>query len=119
MGKTIPLNRIQIDAEARGIQGLRFEAPEDRSLPGILAPALRTVLLKLDRMKGATDTAKKAMRALAGFVGAMKMKFGDVEVGIEVDADRSTLRHWGSPTTSSWGSRQRHTRFPSQFRKTP
>jgi hypothetical protein len=88
VGKTVLLNRIQIDAEERGIHGVRLEAPEDRSLPGILAPSMRVALLKLDRMKAATAGGKKALRALAGFIGAMKVKFGDVEVGVDVDPEK-------------------------------
>jgi hypothetical protein len=88
VGKTVLLNRVQLDAEERGIHGMRLEAPEDRSLPGILAPAMRAALLKLDRARAATAVGKKAMRALAGFVGAMKIKYGDVEVGLEVEAEK-------------------------------
>lgn len=88
VGKTVLLNRVQLDAEERGIHGMRLEAPEDRSLPGILAPAMRAALLKLDRARAATALGKKAMRALAGFVGAMKIKYGDVEVGLEVEAEK-------------------------------
>jgi hypothetical protein len=87
VGKTVLLNRVQLDAEERGIHGMRLEAPEDRSLPGILAPAMRAALLRLDRARAATAVGKKAMRALAGFVGAMKIKYGDVEVGLEVEPE--------------------------------
>jgi len=88
VGKTVLLNRIQLDAEVRGIHGVRLEAPEDRSLPGILAPSMRAALLKLDRARAATAGGKRALRALAGFIGAMKLKFGDVEVGVDVAAER-------------------------------
>jgi AAA ATPase domain len=88
VGKTVLLNRVQLDAEERGIHGMRLEAPEDRSLPGILAPAMRAALLKLDRARAATAVGKTAMRALAGFVGAMKIKYGDVEVGLEVEPEK-------------------------------
>ena len=88
VGKTVLLNRVQLDAEERGIHGMRLEAPEDRSLPGILAPAMRAALLKLDRARAATALGKKAMRALAGFAGAMKIKYGDVEVGLEVEPEK-------------------------------
>ena len=88
VGKTVLLDRVQLDAEERGIHGVRLEAPEDRSLPGILAPAMRAALIKLDRARAATAVGKKAMRALAGFIGAMKVKYGDVEVGLEVEAEK-------------------------------
>jgi hypothetical protein len=44
VGKTVLLNRIRLEAEARGFATVRIEAPEGRSLPGLLAPALRTAL---------------------------------------------------------------------------
>jgi hypothetical protein len=88
VGKTVLLNRIRLDAEARGIVCVALEAPEDRSLPALIAPALRATLLKLDRKAAAGIAAKRALRALAGFIGAMKVKFGDVEVGLDVDPER-------------------------------
>jgi hypothetical protein len=88
VGKTVLLNRILLDAEARGIVGVRLEAPEDRSLPALLAPSLRATLLKLDRVEAIGTGAKRAMRALAGFVGAMKLRYADVEVGFDVDPER-------------------------------
>src|SRR5688572_32629886 len=49
VGKTVLLNRIRLDAEARGIASVRVEAPEERSLPALLIPALRAALLRLSR----------------------------------------------------------------------
>src|ERR1700683_1407910 len=63
VGKTVLLNRIQQDAEAAGIHGVRIEAPEGRSLPGALAPALRSALIKIDRAKATTDAVRKAFKA--------------------------------------------------------
>jgi len=88
VGKTVLLNRIQQDAEAAGIQGVRIEAPEGRSLPGTLAPALRSALIKIDRTKATSAAVKKAFTALAGFVGAMKLKYGDVELGVDVESEK-------------------------------
>lgn len=85
VGKTVLLNRIQLDAQATGILGVRIEAPEDRSLPGVLSPALRGALIKLDFAKASTAVVKRAWRALAGFVGAMKVRYGDVEIGLDVE----------------------------------
>src|SRR6187402_3012555 len=47
VGKTVLLDRMRDDAEASGIQTLRIEAPEGRSLPAMLAPQLRLTLLRL------------------------------------------------------------------------
>ena len=40
VGKTVLLDQMRRDAEAGGIHTVRIEAPEHRSLPAILAPAL-------------------------------------------------------------------------------
>jgi hypothetical protein len=88
VGKTVLLNRIRIDAEAREIVTVNMEAPEERSLPGLLAPALRAALIRLDRIQAATAGVRKALRALAGFVSALKMKHGDIEVALDVDPEK-------------------------------
>jgi hypothetical protein len=87
VGKTVLLNKMRIDAEARGLAIVRIEAPEDRSLPALLAPALRTALFRLRRMDSAKAGLAKAMRALAGFVGALKVKYADVEVGLDLEPE--------------------------------
>ncbi len=85
VGKTVLLDRIREEAEAAGIHTLFVEAPENRSLPAILAPRLRQALLKLSRHDRARDMAQRALRGLAGFVTAMKkMKYQDIEVGLDV-----------------------------------
>src|SRR5712691_4362952 len=57
VGKTALLDRMRDDAEAVGIQTLRIEAPERRSLPAMLAPELRQALLRLSRNANARDLA--------------------------------------------------------------
>jgi len=98
VGKTVLLDRMRIDAEGTGIQTLRVEAPEGRSLPAILAPQLRQALLRLSRNAQAKDTAQRALRALAGFAKSLKVKYEDIEVGFDFDpepglADNGDLEH--------------------------
>ena len=81
VGKTVLLNRLNQDAEVKGITTLMLEAPERKSLPALLAPALRTAILKLDRLAAGGELAKKALRGLGSFIQAMKVKYADVEVG--------------------------------------
>ena len=88
VGKTVLLNRIRVDAEAREIVTVHMEAPEERSLPALLAPALRAALIRLDRKQAASAGVRKALRALAGFVSALKMKHGDIEVALDVDPEK-------------------------------
>src|SRR3990172_101758 len=73
VGKTVLLDRMRDDAAATGIQTLRIEAPENRSLPALLAPELRQALLRLSRNEQAKDLAQRALRALAGFAKALKI----------------------------------------------
>ena len=87
VGKTVLLDRMREDAEAAGIQTIRVEAPENRSLPALLAPQLRLALLRLSRNEQAKDLATRALRALAGFAKALKVKYGDIEVGLDFDPE--------------------------------
>jgi hypothetical protein len=98
VGKTVLLDRIRGDAEAAGIHTIRIEAPEGRSLPAILAPQLRQALLRLSSVASAKDFAVRGLRALAGFAGKMKLKYQDLEVGLDYEpepglADNGDLEH--------------------------
>lgn len=98
VGKTVLLDRMRDDAEGRGIQTMRIEAPESRSLPALLAPQLRVALLRLSRNDLARDLAQRALRGLAGFAKALKVKYEDIEVGFDFDpepglADNGDLEH--------------------------
>lgn len=87
VGKTVLLDKMRDDAEAVGIHTLRAEAPEDRSLPSLLAPEIRQCLLRLSRSEKAKSLAQRALRALAGFVGALKFKYEDIEVGLDFEPE--------------------------------
>ena len=87
VGKTVLLNRIRLDAEVRGIASVKVEAPEERSLPALLIPALRATLLRLSRGEVLKDSLLRGMRALAGFTKALKVKYQDIEVSIDVDPE--------------------------------
>ena len=88
VGKTVLLNAIRLDAEARGIASVRIEAPEERSLPALLAPALRAALIRLRRIDAVKAGLGRATKALAGFVGALKLKYADIEVGLDLDTEQ-------------------------------
>ncbi len=98
VGKTVLLDRMRAEAEQRGIYTLRVEAPENRSLPAILAPELRVALLRLSRAERAKDAAQRALRGLAGFARALKLRYDDIEVGLDFEpepglADNGNLEH--------------------------
>lgn len=87
VGKTVLLDRMRSDAEAVGIHTIRIEAPENRSLPALLAPQLRQSLLRLSRIEKAKERATRALRGLTGFAKALKIKYNDIEVGFDFDAE--------------------------------
>ena len=87
VGKTVLLDRIREDAEAQGMYALSAEAPETRSLPSIVAPQLRQALLRLSRQTAARHLAQRGLRALAGFASALKVKYQDIEVGLDFEPE--------------------------------
>lgn len=87
VGKTVLLDRMARNARAAGMHVVSVEAPETRSLPALLAPDLRVVLLELSRVGRARDAAHRALRALAGFARSLKLKYQDIEVGIDFEPE--------------------------------
>lgn len=87
VGKTVMLERMRLEAEAQGVVTLRAEAPEGRSLPSLLAPMLRGALLRLSQVERAKAHAQRALRGLAGFAKALKLKYRDLEVGIDFEPE--------------------------------
>lgn len=64
----------------------------------MIAPQLRQALLRLSRSKQAKDLARRALRGLAGFVGALKLQYDDIQVGLDFEpepglADNGDLEH--------------------------
>ena len=87
MGKTVLLDQLMKDAEADGICCVRAETPENRSLPGLLAPQVRLALLQLSRVESARHAVHKGLQALAGFAKTLKVKYGDLEVGFDAEPE--------------------------------
>ncbi|TVR78340.1 MAG: ATP-binding protein [Rhodospirillales bacterium] len=88
VGKTVLLNKIRLEAEARGLATVEIEAPEDRSLPGLLAAPLRATLLRLSRGEAARAALGSALRALRSFVDSFKVRYQDVEVGLDFEPEK-------------------------------
>ncbi len=87
VGKTVLLERMRLDAERSGVHTIRIEAPENRSLPALLAPQLRLALLRLSHVESAKAFAQRGLRALAGFAKALKVKYEDLEVGLDLEPE--------------------------------
>jgi len=88
VGKTVLLNKVSLESEARGFAVVNIEAPEDRTLPGILVPALRATLLRFSRIKAVKTGFARALRALASFAKTLKVKYEDIEFGLDIEVER-------------------------------
>lgn len=86
VGKTVLLTTIRNQAEGEGIVVVAMEAPENRSLPAMLVPALRASLLKLDRMKQAGQKIRRALSALAGFVKP-RVSYEGFEIALDFEIE--------------------------------
>lgn len=84
VGKTVLLNHLALEADANGFAIIHIETPERRSLPALIIPSLRSALIKMDRLTAAGEMGKKALRVLGSFVSAMKLKYQDVEFGLDL-----------------------------------
>ena len=87
VGKTVLLNKIALEAEAKHFYVIRIESPEDRSLPAILIPTIRSTLLKISKGEAIKNKLAKAMRAVGGFANALRIKYTDIEIGLNFDKE--------------------------------
>lgn len=90
VGKTVLLNEIKRQAEASGYRAVAIEAHEERPLGPLLAPYLRSLLFDLDRVAGAGDKVKRGLRVLRSFVGALKLTYNDITIGLDVDPEQGS-----------------------------
>jgi hypothetical protein len=87
VGKTVLLLKSSEYAESKGMLVTRVEAPESRSLPALLGPGLRLAMIRLEKKSPARELARRALRGLAGFAGALKVKYQDIEFGLDLDPE--------------------------------
>lgn len=88
VGKTVLLNEMERLAEEANYKTILIEAHEDKSLGALLAPALRKLLFNLDRLAGAGHKVRRGLSVLKSFLNTIKVKVGDVEFGLDIDAER-------------------------------
>jgi hypothetical protein len=101
VGKTVLLNRVREMAEERAFLTIFIEAHEEKSLPALLIPPLRKVLLRLNTADQVGDLARRGLRVLKSFASNFKAKVSiadgvDVELGIQPElgaADSGDLEH--------------------------
>lgn len=87
VGKTVLLNEIDGLAKRLGCRTLVFENHEGKSLPALLVPPLRALLLQLDRGEQVNAYVKRGLRVLKGFAKAVKVKHGEIEIGLDIDPE--------------------------------
>ena len=87
VGKTVLLNRISEEARGRGLTTILVEASEAQSLAALLIPPLHAALVRLSRRAAATQAVDRALSALTGLVGAIKVGSQDFNVSLQVPAE--------------------------------
>ena len=90
VGKTVLLNEMERQARTAGYRTIAIEAHENKPLGPLLAPHLRTVLYELDRIAGAGNRVKRGLRVLRSFVGALKITYADIEIGLDIDPEQGS-----------------------------
>ena len=90
VGKTVLLNRIQQIAEEMGYKARMLEAHEDKKLPELLLPVLRSILLALNASQNVNEKVKRSLRVLKSFASSIKLKHGDFEIGLGLDPEKGT-----------------------------
>lgn len=88
VGKTVLLRKISEQAEEAGWLPVFMEAPESRSLPALLVPALRAAIIRLDRLAAARKIASRAWGAFASFVSSIKLRYDDVQINLDIEPER-------------------------------
>jgi AAA ATPase-like protein len=87
VGKTVLLNKIRALAVELDYRAVLIEAHEGKALAELLMPALRQLLISLDRMATISQKAKRGLRVLRSFFNGVKLKYHDIEIGIDVDPE--------------------------------
>lgn len=87
VGKTVLLNRVEDQARLAGYHTSLIESHEEKSLPALLLPELRRILLGLDRGEQIEAAVKRGIRVLKSFTKGLKVTLGEVEIGLDIDPE--------------------------------
>jgi hypothetical protein len=97
------LNGVREMAREAGYKAVFIEAYEEKSLPALLVPHIRSVLLELDRLGALSEHAKRALRVFKGFVAGLKVKIGDIEASLRPRSEaRPAARHSSVTSAMAW-----------------
>lgn len=87
VGKTILLNKMDEIVKKSGYDSIYIEAHENKPFVKILAPYLRSLLFKFDS-KDTNQKVKKALRVLKSFFTSIKLKYGDIELSLDIEPEK-------------------------------
>lgn len=90
VGKTVLLNEVERRATADGHRTLIVEAREGQHIGELIAPNLRQLLYDLDRIKGAGNKARRALAVLRSFIGGIKVKVGELDLGLDIEPEKGS-----------------------------
>lgn len=87
VGKTVLLNEVRRMAQEAGYRTVLIEAHEDKALGPLIAAPLKTVFFELDRLAQAGDRVRRGLRVLRSFLGGLKVRMGEVEIGLDIEPE--------------------------------
>ncbi|MCX6177993.1 MAG: ATP-binding protein [Chlorobiales bacterium] len=90
VGKTVLLNEMERMALQAGYRTIFIEASEQKPLVVLLVSQLRSLLYELDRIAGAGNKVRRGLAVLKSFVGGIKVSFGDVELGLDIEPEKGS-----------------------------
>jgi len=91
VGKTVLLHKISEISEKQGYKTVIIEAHEKKSLPLLLLPELRRVLISLDSGEMISDKVKRGLRVLKSFANAVKFTTAEgISVSLDIDPEVGT-----------------------------
>jgi hypothetical protein len=100
VGKTVLLNRVLELAQDKGFLTVFIEAHEDKSLPILLLPHLRQLIIRLNSFEKVSSVARRGLRIFRSFAAGFKAKVSlneiEIELGVEPEigsADSGDLEH--------------------------
>ena len=87
VGKTVLLNEVRRMAQESGYRTVLVEAHEEKALGPLIAAPLKAVFFDLDRIAQTGDRVKRGLRVLRSFLGGLKVKLGELEIGLDIDPE--------------------------------
>ena len=87
VGKTVLLAEAAALARKQNIHCIRFEAHDNKALALALLPHLQSLLSHLER-DGIRPVVRQAFRVLKSFLNALKLKYKDIELSLDIEAER-------------------------------